>query len=351
MTKIQEYSYPAQKDVQLAYGLTNVNLDEGRRTFDTCYEISKVFNRELYSSSKSYNSKVSRYLNYFKSNNLYIKEIETEDEKAKVYELYDEWNAAKIQADIENPNHYREHESRYKRCLDFAFAKKLETGGVLGMFNSENKLLSYQMYITKENWYYAAALASTKTDHPRLANIAIVNFLDYVKNVKGFDFFNFGECGGDKNLLFFKETFPNFRIYYGKLNVTFSRSTSKDVDKIVSFMQKYSTPENPFPTDYMPKSIEDGNVLKALVNDELVGMVELRNKDGKNLVTNLIVAEEYQRQGLARLLLQNLSVDNFEIWCYKSNEKAVNFYKGLSQMKMIGESTEAAGPVYLYKYN
>lgn len=353
MTKIQNYAFPNQKDVQIGYGLSSeVNLEEGRRTFDVCYELEKVFNKDCYKNGKKFKKHVRNYLDTFTENNLSIREIETEEDAKKVLALYDEWNKAKLEADALNPNHYTEHSQRYKDCLNCVFEKKLERGAIAGMFDKENNLLSYQMYTTDEakEWIFGMTTATTKLsgiDH--LANVATISFLNYFKE-KGYKYCNWGECGGDAKLLEYKEAFPNFRIYYGKLNVAFEKSTKADTDGIIEFMQKYSTAEIPFPTEYMPSSIEAGNVLKAIVNDELVGIVECRNKDGKNLMTNLIVSEEYRCQGIAAKLLENLSVNEFEFDCYKHNEKANAFYTRLPQVKRIGESQNEVGESWKYSY-
>lgn len=348
MTK-KERAFPNQKDIQIAYGLENVNLDEGRRTFDVCYELTKVFDINHYKNGKKFKKHVRQYLNFFEENKLTIRKVESKEDKAKVYALWEEWNAAKLEADKINPNHFTQHSARYKRCLDVAFDGSLENGGVLGIFDTENNLLSYQMYVSVDDWFYGLTTACTKkTEYDHLANVATINYLKYLLD-NGWKYADWGECGGDVKLLEYKEAFPNFRIYYGKLEIDFAKSEEKDTDEIVSFMQQYSTEEVPFPTEYMPDTIREGNVLKALVDGKLVGIVECRNKEERNLMTNLIVSEEYRCQGVAQKLLEQLPRP-FYFSCYKVNERANRFYRGLKNIDCIGESTNDVGVSWDYKY-
>lgn len=349
MTNIQQYAFPNVRDVQLAYGLSeNPDLEKGRRTFDVCYDLEKVFDKNCYSNGKKFKKRVRQYLEYAEENKLFVKEIETEEDIYKTYNLYKEWNTNKLVADELNPNHYKEHSSRYKRCLDVAFEKLLNKGGVLGLFNQEGKLLSYQMYVARDDWAYGCTTASTKTDYTHIANVATVKFLEYFKNA-GAKFANWGECGGDKNLLAYKETYPSFRIYYGELKLQFRRSSANDTEDIINFMNTYSSSEVPFPTEYMPSSIEDGNVTLVLDSNKLVGIVECRYKDDKYLMTNLIVDSEYRCQGVAKRLLEQLPKP-FYFNCYKINEKANKFYRGLKNVKCIGESTNGIGDSWDYIY-
>lgn len=347
MTK-KERAFPNQKDIQIAYGLENVNPEEGRRTFDVCYELEKVFDIKNYKNGKKFKKHVRQYLDFFKENNFVIRPCKSSEDIAKVYELWKEWNDAKLEADRLNPNHFAQHSERYKHCLDVAFEEgKLVNGGVLGMFDASNNLLSYQMYVIVDDWFYGLTTACTKkTEYDHLANVATISYLNYIFQ-NGSKFANWGECGGDPKLLEYKEAFPNFRIYYGKLNVDFIKSEEKDVDEIVAFMQKYSTPEIPFPTEYMPETIKAGNVLKAIVDEKLVGIVECRNKDRKNLMTNLIVSEEFRCQGIAQKLLEQLPKP-FYFNCYKVNERANNFYRGLKNVECTGESANVVGESWDY---
>ncbi len=352
MTNIQEYAFPNQKDVQIGYGLSDKPmLNEGRRTFDVCYELEKVFNKDCYKNGKKFKKHVRNYVDAFVENGLSIREIETEEDAKKVLALYDEWNKAKLEADALNPNHFAEHSQRYRDCLDCVFERKLERGAIAGMFDVNNNLLSYQMYTTdeKKEWIFGMTTATTKLskfDH--LANIATISFLNYFYQ-NGYKYANWGECGGDLKLLEYKEAFPNFRIYYGRLDIEYKTGTEKDIETIVDFMNAHSTPEIPFPTEYMPDSIKAGNVIMAFVNDRLAGIVECRWHNEKWLMTNLIVAEEYRCQGVAARLLNQLPKP-FYFNCYKINEKANKFYQNLSDVVKVGESTNDVGESWDYRY-
>lgn len=346
MIKLQRYAFPMQKDIQIAYSLTkHPNLEEGRRTFDVCYELAKVFNVDFYRKAKNYKKHVRLYLETAEELGYHVREIQSEKDYEAVYSVYDAWNNSKLEADKANPNHYTEHSARYKYCLDCVRNHKLETGKIIGMFDKVENLLSYQMYTTDDNWVFGCTTASLKLENIRVSNIATVMFLKWFAD-NGFEFANWGECGGDPKLLEYKEAFPNFRIYHGKLNLTFEKSTEADISEIVEFMKANSSDSIPFPTDYMPETIKAGNVTKAIVDGKLAGMVELRHRaEGPNLMTNLITSPEFRGQGIAEKLLNQL--DKPFIWnCYKHNETANRFYSNLENVRRTGETPD--GKSYSY---
>ena len=337
MTKLQEFCFPMQKDIQIAYGLSSEpKPNEGRYTFDVCYDLEHVFNKDYYKNGKKYKKHTGQYINYAEENGLYVKAIETAEEKAAVIRLYHEWNDAKLEADKLNPNHYTEHSARYLDCLNYTFEGKLsDKAGVVGLFNTEKQLLAYQMYTVNDCWMFGVTTAFSKKFYSHTANVATVAFLKYFKE-KGMKFANWGETGGDQKLLEFKEAYPNFRIYYGKLNVTFRKSTEADTEAVVNFMKENSTEAVPFPTEYMPKSVAAGNVTMAFVDSELAGIVECRVNSKKiNFMTNLITNPKYRGQGIATKLLDQLERP-FSWECYMHNTVANNFYEKLEGAKQTG---------------
>ena len=348
MTNIQNYAFPNHSDVRIAYELEEKPIDEGRRTFDVCYDLEKVFNKDCYKNAKRYKKHVTAYLNDGEVNGFYVRKIDTESEQdvKAVLDLYKVWNAIKLEADNLNPNHYTEHSARYKHCLDCVFDKSLQTGAIIGMFDAEDTLVSYQMYVTKDDWAYGCTTASLRLENVRVSNIATIMFLKWFAE-NGFKYANWGECGGDPKLLDYKEAFPNFRIYYGKLNLTFEKSTEADVTEIVEFMKANSSDSIPFPTEYMPETIKAGNVTKALIDGKLAGIVELRHRDqGPNLMTNLITAPEFRGQGVAEKLLGTL--DRPFTWgCYKHNTVANTFYSKLLGVKCVGEAPDGKSFTYI----
>lgn len=353
INNIQDNAFPMQLDIQIAYGLsTNPDLNIGRRTFDICYDLDKVFDVAYYKNGKSYKNHVRKYLDYFEKNNFCIKELQNISDAYQLWEVFNEWNERKIQADIENPNHYREHSEKYKGCLEKCVNGELKNSRIYGMFDSEDHLISYQLATLKNRaWVFGVTTACRKTEYAHIANVATVNFLHFFKQ-EGYLYCNWGECGGDKNLIAYKEAYPSFRIYYGKPEFQIERSTEKDIEEIISLMKATSTVEVPFPTEYMPDSIEAGNVWKAVANSRVVGIVECRFVDCRYFMTNLIVDPEYRAQGIATALLERLSKDigsDFEFECYKINAKANSFYCGLRNTVRVGETKNDIGESWRYR--
>lgn len=344
----QNFCFPAQEEIRAAYEIEEGRIENGRYTFDVCYDLEKVFNKDTYKNSKKYNQHISRYLNYATNNELFVKDIETEEEKKAAYDLYQDWWNVKMEADRENPNHFEEHSERYKYCMDYTFEKKFPNLQAIGLFTKDGKLLAFQTLVLKDDWAYDMSNANSRTDYAYIAEVSLVNFLKYLKEQKSIKFYNFGETGGDLGLLRYKEKLPNFRIYYGKLNVTFKKSTKDDTEMLIDLMNRTSTPENPFPTEYMPATIEAGNVIYADVNGKLAGMVECRNKNGKYLMTNLITEEFYRGQGIGAALLEQLPKP-FEFFCYKTNEKALKFYENLKNVKRLPEKDD--DKLYWFEYD
>lgn len=338
MTDIIKYAFPNQEAVRLAYDISDDRIENGRRTFDVCYDLNKVFDKSSYKNSKKYNNHITRYLNYAKNNELFVKDVETDEEKEAAKKLYKEWWNVKMEADRINPNHFKEHSERYEYCLNYAInentAKKYNLH-TIGLFDKDKNLLAFQTLAFVDDWAFDLSNANSRTNYSYIAEVSLVNFLKYLKEEKQRAFYNFGETGGDEGLLKYKEKLPNFRIYYGKLNIQFEKSSKKDIDTIKDFMATYSTEDNPFPTIYMDESITNGNVLKAVVNSKIVGIVECRNKDNKNLMTNLIVDKEYRCQGIAKALLDQLPKP-FYFFCYITNNTGIKFYENLKNVKKLG---------------
>lgn len=349
-----KYAFPNQEAVRVAYDISDDRIENGRRTFDVCYDIEKVFNRETYANSKKYNNHVTRYLNYAKNNNLSVREITEPVDQDKARKLYEDWWNVKIEADKLNPNHFAEHSDRYKECLELTINKSIKDAHLIGLFDNENNLLAFQTLVFVDDWAFDLSNANSRTDYAYIAEVSLVNFLKFLKDEMGRRFYNFGETGGDQGLLTYKEKLPNFRIYYGKLNVDFRRTTKDDVKKVIDFMNKNSTDENPFPTVYMSDSIEKGNVVVGEINNKIISMVELRDIvdefSSKKLMTNLIVDSEYRCQGIATKILEKLPTP-FEFFCYKTNETGNKFYKDLKNVELIGEEKHQAGECWVYKYN
>lgn len=338
MTK---FAFPNQKAIQVMYKLeSNPDLTKGRRTFDVCYDLEKVFDKSCYQNGQKFRKRVTANLGYAEDHGLHQRLLDKDDEAA-LRGLYNEWNEAKLEADRLNPNHFAEHSSRYLDCLELALSGEAPDTRILGFFNPEGDLIAYQIYSFSDDWVFVAATACSKRYYSQMSNVAMISFLSFCKH-RGYKYVNWGETGGDPKLTAYKEAYPSFRIYYGELKVDFEKSTEQDTDTIVEFMKANSTEAVPFPTVYMPVSIAKGNVLKATVDGKLIGMVELRSVSNENIMTNLIVDPEYRCQGIATMLLNRLQKP-FVWFCHKTNDRANNFYSKLPGVVRTGEHKDASG--------
>lgn len=344
------YSFPAQETVRLAYGISEDRLQNGRRTFDVCYDLEKVFDRDSYKNSKKYNRSISSNLNYVTRNELYIKDIETKEEQTLVYNLYQDWYNLKIEADKLNPNHFEEHSERYKYCIDGAFDNSLKGVKIIGLFTKDKELLAFQVLVFDNTWVYDLLGINSRSSHTHIAEVALVNFLKYLKDQKNIKYYNFGETGGDIGLLSYKEKLPNFRIWYGSKKIIYKKSTLNDLTEICNLMDKVSEEGEKFATDYMQDSIENGNVICAVQDNKIIGIVECRNIENKNLMTNLIVDPYYRGQGIAKLLLLQLPKP-FDFFCNKDNTRACNFYDSLSNTTRNGDYVDRHGVTHAEKWS
>lgn len=344
------YAFPAQEAIRLAYAISEDRLQNGRRTFDVCYDIEKVFDRTSYKTSKKYNNHITRYLNYATNNELFVKDIETKEEQEAAYKLYQDWWDIKMKADKENPNHFEEHSERYKYCMDYTFEKKFPNMYAIGLFTKNKEMLAFQTLVFEKDWAFDLSNANSRTDYAYIAEVSLVNFLKYLKDQKGIKYYNFGETGGDLGLLKYKEKLPNFRIWYGKKDIVYKKSTLEDFVDICNLMNKVSEEGEKFATDYMKDTVEKGNVLCAIQDNKIIGIVECREIENKNLMTNLIVDPYYRGQGIAKALLDKLPKP-FIFFCNKENKRACNFYDSLANTIKNGDYIDRHGNVHTEKWS
>lgn len=339
---IKNHCFPAQPEIRALYGMSEDRQTNGRYTFDVCYNIKQVLDRNSYPTSKKYKQKAEYYQKYLVSRNLSIREILSTSDFDRVYELHKEWYNLKCELDQENPNHFKEHASIYESCINAAV---LGTDfKIYGLFTESDELLAFQVLLFKEDWVYClSSINSRSSEYTDVAEVLLINLLVELDKL-GIKYYNYGETGGDPGLTAYKEKIPSFRIYYGKLD--FKTSTEQDVDKLVRFMQEVSTPENNFPTEYMPDSIKAGNVTYVELDGQVAGMVECRELESGRLMTNLMVKPEYRGRGIAEQLLEQLP-SPFEFFCYKTNTTALKFYDNLKEVTKLQKETDE---FFYYRY-
>lgn len=181
--------------------LTPVEGSEER--LETVYDLKKVFDRDSYENGKKYQDKVKRWLNWFTSHNLVIREI-TKDDLDQINVIYKEWVTVK---ELDEPMI-----RRYQNCTDAALAREHDIIG-LGMLNAEGKLLGFRtLYNRGDGWAFDLSNCVTRNDYKYLSEIFQVNTIKYMLDNLGIEFYNLGLSDG--SLRMHKTLLPNFDIPY-----------------------------------------------------------------------------------------------------------------------------------------
>lgn len=179
-------------------------VENSEERLETVYDTEKVFNRESYETSKKYQDKVKRWLNYFEKHNFSIRELNIVDTD-EIENLYKEWIYLK---ELDEPMI-----RRYQNCINAALDENEKDIYIIGMFNENKKLVGFRtFYLRDDNWAFDLSNTVTRTEYKYLSEIFQVNTLKYLKDIFNVKYYNLGLSDGSLRL--HKTLLPNFDIAY-----------------------------------------------------------------------------------------------------------------------------------------
>lgn len=178
---------------------------------EVTYNLDEVFNRQSYASGKKYRDKVTRGLNYFKRNNITVREMRIE-EIPKALSLYNQWCDYKLK--VEKVFAIMFPVARYRRTLTSAYKGEItHSMRNLGVFTQEGKLLGFRsIYSHNDEAYDGAYITNRNADITDFSEFFEIATLKYMKENFGVKFFNCGLSTG--KLKDFKKHLPNKEITY-----------------------------------------------------------------------------------------------------------------------------------------
>lgn len=180
-------------------------VENSEERLETVYELDKVFDRSSYETSKKYQDKVKRWINWFERNNYDINLLREEDDLEDVNRLYKEWYTLK---QLDEPMI-----RRYQNCLDAAFDKSDDTIFGIGMFDHAYRLVGFRtIYKREDGWAFDLSNTVTRNEYKYLSEVFQVNSLKWLKDTLDVKFYNLGLSDGSLRL--HKTLLPNFDVAY-----------------------------------------------------------------------------------------------------------------------------------------
>lgn len=179
-------------------------VENSEERLETVYDIEKVFDRSTYETSKKYQDKVKRWLNYFEKHKFSIQKL-TKNNEEEIKKLYREWILLK--------NLDLAMIKRYQNCIDAALDKTENDIYIIGMFNEEKNLVGFRtFYLREDHWAFDLSNTVTRSEYKYMSEIFQVNTLKYLKDIFKVNFYNLGLSDGSLRL--HKTLLPNFDIAY-----------------------------------------------------------------------------------------------------------------------------------------
>lgn len=127
------------------------------------------------------------------------------------------------------------------------------------------------------------------------------------------------------------------------------KSTIKDIDRLIEYkkqtilaFEKDITEEQYNKVmNYIVNDINENldKCRNIVLDDKIIGMVMLTDKDDGKLLDELYIEEEYRNQGIGTDIIKNILKENkiVYLWVYKANEKAISLYNRLG-FKVVDET-------------
>ena len=127
------------------------------------------------------------------------------------------------------------------------------------------------------------------------------------------------------------------------------KSTTKDIDRLIEYkkqtilaFEKDITEEQYNKVmNYIVNDINENldKCRNIVLDDKIIGMVMLTDKDDGKLLDELYIEEEYRNQGIGTDIIKNILKENkiVYLWVYKANEKAISLYNRLG-FKVVDET-------------
>lgn len=127
------------------------------------------------------------------------------------------------------------------------------------------------------------------------------------------------------------------------------KSTIKDMDRLIEYkkqtilaFEKDITEEQYNKVmNYIVNDINENldKCQNIVLDDKIIGMVMLTDKDDGKLLDELYIEEEYRNQGIGTDIINNILKENkiVYLWVYKANKKAISLYNKLG-FKVVDET-------------
>ena len=127
------------------------------------------------------------------------------------------------------------------------------------------------------------------------------------------------------------------------------KSTTKDIERLIEYkkqtifaFEKDITEEQYNKVmNYIVNDINENldKCRNIVLDDKIIGMVMLTDKDDGKLLDELYIEEEYRNQGIGTDIIKNILKENkiVYLWVYKANEKAISLYNRLG-FKVVDET-------------
>ena len=127
------------------------------------------------------------------------------------------------------------------------------------------------------------------------------------------------------------------------------KSTTNDIDRLIEYKKKTILAFEKDITEeqynkvmnYIVNDINDNldKCKNIVLDNKIIGMVMLTDKDDGKLLDELYIEEEYRNQGIGTDIIKNILKENkiVYLWVYKANEKAISLYNRLG-FKVVDET-------------
>ena len=127
------------------------------------------------------------------------------------------------------------------------------------------------------------------------------------------------------------------------------KSTKEDIDRLIEYkkqtilaFEKDITEEQYNKVmNYIVNDINENldKCRNIVLDDKIIGMVMLTDKDDGKLLDELYIEEEYRNQGIGTDIIKNILKENkiVYLWVYKANTKAISLYNKLG-FKVVDET-------------
>ena len=127
------------------------------------------------------------------------------------------------------------------------------------------------------------------------------------------------------------------------------KSTTRDIDRLIEYKKQTILAFEKDITDeeynkvmnYIVNDINENldKCMNIVLDNKIIGMVMLTDKDDGKLLDELYIEEEYRNQGIGTDIIKNILKENkiVYLWVYKANEKAISLYNRLG-FKVVDET-------------